>query len=377
MGRCAACAASGRRVRVSRVSGDDARHGASRVVRGGEVAHHLQGPLLKQHGARGNLLEGGVASSLTLEARHRKGTMRRAHQTGVRLGGFGRRLLPRRYRGASSDEVSRCACSGAGAARAPSTTRGNRRPTRTRDLFEVVACRLTRSHVVEGRALDVRGRGTDAEGRGRVSPMESRMFARAKVRRMSRRAGARAWAVRAGAVFDPFVPRKESIIRNPALFPREFDPRTSEIRKAPTRFHRGFAGGDRSATRIGDFTALARTPASRLHGYRLAVLPALTAHRGRPSGPSAMSSDERAPLLDPERGASRPVGWRFAPRVRSRGRDDARGVRGCGGPRISRALRASGPVPTSRPPEQPRPPVHLRRRPRTRAPAARSPTASS
>lgn len=176
--------------------------------------------------------------------------MGRAHQTGVGLGGFRSSLAP--------SAVSRGVVGG-GQAAAPARGRGRleRRPrraeTRVRRGRGIFArwrhLGSTRSRVDEGRALDVRARRSDARGRGRVSPMESRMFARAKVRRMSRRAGARAWAVRAGAVFDPFVPRKESIIRNPALFPREFDPRTSEIRKAPTRFHRGFAGGDRSATR--------------------------------------------------------------------------------------------------------------------------------
>ena len=227
---------------------------------------------------------------------------------------------------------------------------------------------MTRSHVDEGRALDVRGRGTDAEGRGRVSPIESRMLARANVRRMSRRASARAGSA---APSEPLststrynVPRRKGILH--PLFPREFDPGTAKIRKMTTRFHRGFAFGDRSATED-----------SRFHRARAHSGVAVT--RIPVGGPPRPDGTPRTPL-----GAERHVfgraraafGFRawgpstcrlaLAPRVRSRGRDDARGVRGCGGPRISPALRASGyRLRPPRPPEQPRPPVHLRRRPRT------------
>ena len=76
------------------------------------------------------------------------------------------------------------------------------------------------------------------------------MLARANVRRMSRRASARAGSA---APSEPLststrynVPRRKGILH--PLFPREFDPGTAKIRKMTTRFHRGFAFGDRSAT---------------------------------------------------------------------------------------------------------------------------------
>ena len=226
---------------------------------------------------------------------------------------------------------------------------------------------MTRSHVDEGRALDVRGRGTDAEGRGRVSPIESRMLARANVRRMSRRASARAGSA---APSEPLststrynVPRRKGILH--PLFPREFDPGTAKIRKMTTRFHRGFAFGDRSATED-----------SRFHRARAHSGVAVT--RIPVGGPPRPDGTPRTPLgaerhvfgraraaLDSERGAPRPVGWRSHRGLVSRSRRRSRRSRLWRSSHLP-ALRASGyRLRPPRPPEQPRPPVHLRRRPRT------------